>query len=84
MKNPVVLAIIEFLTLGLGTVLLGGKRRSWGVVMMIGAGMLRYEELRIAPLASGVWNPHWLPMIIGLTLMGLVMAREVYSAAKAA
>jgi uncharacterized protein (DUF2062 family) len=83
MKNPLVLAIIEFVTLGLGTVILG-KRRGWGAAMLIGAGMLRYEELRIAPLASGVWNPHWVPMVLGLTIMGIVMAMDVFKQAKEA
>jgi hypothetical protein len=83
MKNPVVLAIIEFLTLGLGTVILGGPRRMWGLVMFISAGvLLRFEELRIAPLASGVFTIHWVPMFVGLTLMGAVMGKEVYDQAK--
>jgi len=83
MKNPILLAIVEFVTLGLGTVILGGPRRVWGLAMFLGAGvLLRFEELRIAPLASGAFNPHWVPMVLGLTLMGAVMAREVYNEAK--
>jgi hypothetical protein len=81
MKNPTVLALLDFIFLGLGTFLLG-RRRAYGLVMFIGASMLRFEELRIAPLASGVWNPHWVPAVVGLTLMGIAMARETYAEAK--
>ena len=84
MKSPLVLAIIEFVTLGLATVILGGPRRTWGLTMFIGGTMLRVEELRIAPLFSGAFNPHWVPAFLGLTLMGIAMAREVYAEAKKA
>ncbi|MFT3708128.1 MAG: hypothetical protein QM817_10780 [Archangium sp.] len=83
MKNPIVLAVLDFITLGLGTAILG-KKRSWGFLMMFGAGFLRFEELRIAPLQTGVFSIHWLWMLIGLTLMGLVMAIDVYRSAKEA
>jgi hypothetical protein len=83
MKNPTVLAILDFIFLGLGTFLLG-RRRAYGAVMFIGGSLLRFEELRIAPLASGVWNPHWVPAVVGLTLIGLAMAREVFVEARQA
>jgi hypothetical protein len=82
-KNPVVLAILNFVFIGLGTALLG-KRPVTGLVATIGAGvMLRYEELRIAPLQTGVLTIHWVLLVTGLTLLGLATAADVYREAKA-
>jgi len=83
-KNPIVLAVLNFIFIGLGTVLLG-KRPLTGLVATIGAGvMLRYEELRIAPLQTGVLTFHWVMLVTGLTMLGLATAADVYREAKAA
>lgn len=83
MKNPLVLAILNFITLGLGTVILG-RRTLYGLLMFIGGSMVRYEELRIAPAVTGAFNIHWLVMTLGLSLVGIALAREVHAEAKAA
>jgi hypothetical protein len=82
MKNPWVLAIINFITIGLGTVLLG-KRIGYGLLLLVGGTLLRVEEIRIAPLFSGVFNIHWVPAIVGLTLLGIATGAQVYEEAKA-
>jgi hypothetical protein len=81
MKNPWFLAILNFVTIGLGTVLLG-KRTTHGLLLFLGASLLRYEELRIAPSITGVFSIHWAVMTTGLALAGLATAREVYAEAK--
>ena len=84
MKNPIVIAVLNFIFIGLGTMLLG-KRVAYGLLGFIGGGiLLRYEELRMAPLLSGVFNIHWVPMIIGITLLGIGTAIDGYREAKQA
>ncbi len=83
MKNPIVIAILNFIFIGLGTMLLG-KRVTYGLLLFIGGSFLRYEELRIAPLASGVFQIHWVPMIIGISVLGIGTAIDGYREAKQA
>ena len=83
MKNPWVVAILNFLTLGLGTMLVG-RRVGLGLGLTVGGGLLRFEEIRIAPAFSGMFQPHWVPMIAGLTIAGLVLAVDGYREAKQA
>jgi hypothetical protein len=80
-KNPWVVAILNFIFLGLGTVLLG-RKVGLGLGLTVGGGLLRYEEIRIAPAFSGAFQIHWLPMIAGLTLAGIVLAIDGYNEAK--
>jgi hypothetical protein len=81
-KNPWFLAVLNFVTIGLGTVLLG-KRPVFGLFVFLGASLLRYEELRISPTFTGAFNIHWLIATVGLTFLGLATGREAYVEAKA-
>ena len=83
MKNPWVVAILNFITLGVGTMLLG-KRVGLGLALTVGGALLRYEEIRIAPLFSGQLQLHWIPMIAGMTIAGLGLAIDGFREAKAA
>jgi len=83
MKKPMVLAIVNLVTIGLGYVMLG-KKPMLGWLLTIGAGgMLRYEELRGAPLISGSLTFHWIVMCAGLGILGLGTGIDVYRDAKA-
>ncbi len=83
MKNPWFIAILNFVTIGLGTVLVG-KRPVHGLVVFVGASLLRFEEMRIGPAFTGAFSVHWLVATLGLTLLGLATGREGYLEAKAA
>lgn len=82
MKNRWVAAILNFITIGLGTVYVG-KRPLVGLLMTLGAGVfLRYEELRIAPLQTGTLTIRWIFAITGLTLLGIGTAIDGYREAQ--
>ena len=81
MKNPKVVAVLNFFTLGLGTLLLG-KRPLYAVLVLIAGSLLRYEELRIAPLQTGVLTIHWVFAVTGLTLWGIAAAIDGYKEAQ--
>ena len=70
MKNPTVVAILNFFTIGLGT-LLYGRRPVFGLLTFVGASLLRYEEVRLGYLITGVFSWHWLIATVGLTLLGI-------------
>jgi hypothetical protein len=79
MKNPWFIAILNFVTIGLGTVIVG-KRPVHGLVMFVGASLLRFEEVRVAPAVTG--TIHWFLATLGLALLGLATGREGYLEAK--
>ena len=81
MKKPIVVAILNFLFIGLGPVLLG-KRPLVGILLTAGGGFLRYEELRIAPAISGTFSIHWLMAFIGMGLVGVATAVDAFREAK--
>ncbi|HEY8206588.1 MAG TPA: hypothetical protein VIG99_03835 [Myxococcaceae bacterium] len=81
MKNPFVVAVLNFIFIGLGT-LLHGKRPWLGLLAFLGGSFLRYEEVRIAPAVTGTVTIHWAFAMAGLTLLGLGMAIEGYREAK--
>jgi len=83
MKNPVAIAVLNFIFIGLGT-LLHGKRPGLGLLAFLGGSFLRFEEVRIAPGTTGVFTIHWAFAMAGLTLLGLMMAIDGYREAKAA
>jgi hypothetical protein len=83
MKNPWALAIINFVTIGLGTVFLG-KRMAFGLLLFLGGSLLRFEEVRISPTVTGAFNVHWLMATTGLALLGIATAAQVYRDAKEA
>lgn len=82
-KNPVLIAILNFVFIGLGTLLLG-KRPLVGLFALLGGSLLRYEEMRIAPLFTGQVTFHWVVAVSGLSILGLGMAVDGYREAKAA
>lgn len=77
MKNKWVVAVLNFLTLGLGTLLVG-KRVGLGLAMLVAGSLLRYEEVRMGPALTGVLTVHWVIATTGMTLWGLAMAVEGY------
>ncbi len=82
MKNPWVAAVLNFVTIGLGTVYLG-RRAGVGWLAAIGGGVfLRYEEVRIAPAVTGAVTPHWVVAVTGLSLLGIAAAVDAYREAK--
>ncbi len=81
MKNPWLVAVLNFVTLGVGTMLIG-RRVGLGLGLTLGGALLRFEEIRIAPAFSGAFQLHWLPMIAGLTIAGLALAVDGYREAK--
>ena len=83
-KNAWVAAILNFLTIGLGYVYVG-KRPLLGVLLTLGAGgLLRYEELRIAPAVTGVLYPHWIVAFVAMALVGVATGIDGYREAKGA
>ncbi len=77
MKNPWVAAILNFITIGLGTAFLG--KRVWvGIALTVGGAFLRYEELRIAPAVTGTLSFHWVMAFIGMGLVGIATAVDGY------
>ena len=81
MKNPWVVAVLNFIFIGLGT-LLNGKRVMLGLLLFIGGSLLRYEEMRIGPAFTGAFSIHWLIATTGLTVLGLATAVEGYREAR--
>ncbi len=81
MKNPWFLAVLNFVTIGLATVLLG-KRSTHGLLLFLGGSLLRFEEVRISPSVTGAFSVHWLLATLGLALLGLATGREVFVEAK--
>jgi len=78
MKNPWVAALLNFVTIGLGYVY-AGERVLAGLLLTIGGGvLLRYEEVRIAPLVTGHLTEHWIVSITGISLVGVATAIDVY------
>jgi hypothetical protein len=82
MKNRWVAAILNFVTLGLGTAFLG-RRVIFGVLLTLGGAFLRYEELRIAPAVTGTVSIHWVWAFIGMGLVGVATAVDGYREANA-
>jgi hypothetical protein len=72
-SKSAVVALLNFTFIGLGT-LLFGKRRAFGLLMFVGGSLVRFEELRIAPLVTGAVTIHWAIATSGLALLGLGMA----------
>jgi uncharacterized membrane protein YczE len=83
-KNPLFLAVLNFVTIGLGTLLLGRRPAAHGLLVLVGASLLRFEEVRISPSVTGALSIHWVVATLGLTLLGLATGREVYLEARAA
>lgn len=83
MKNPLAVAILNFFTIGLGT-LLHGKRPVVGLLALIGGSLLRYEEVRLGYVVTGTFSIHWLIATTGLALLGLGMAIDGYREASKA
>ena len=83
MKNPTVVAVLNFFTIGLGTLLLG-KRPLYGLLMFVGASLLRYEEVRQGYVFTGAFSWHWLIATVGLTSLGIATAIEGYKEASQA
>ena len=54
-----------------------------GMLLFVGASLLRYEELRIAPSFTGVFSIHWAVMTTGLALAGIATGKEAFDEAKA-
>ena len=81
MKNPWAIAIINFLTIGLGTILVG-KRPLVGALLTVGGSLMRYEELRIAPAMTGVLSVHWVVLFIAMALVGVATGLDGYREAK--
>ena len=77
MKKPWLIAFLNFLTFGVGTMLVG-RRVGVGLLLTVGGALLRYEELRIAPLFIGALDPHWIVMFVGMTVVGLGTAVDGY------
>ncbi|MFT3839134.1 MAG: hypothetical protein QM723_19285 [Myxococcaceae bacterium] len=83
MKNPWLVAVLNFVFLGLGTMLVG-RRVGVGLGLTVGGLLLRVEEIRIAPAFSGVFQIHWVPLIAGMTIAGFVLAIDGFKEAKQA
>lgn len=77
-----VLAVLNFVTIGLGTMLLG-KRPMLGLLLFIGGSLVRFEEVRIAPAVTGQFSIHWLIATLGLAALGLATAIDVHREARA-
>lgn len=82
MKNRWMAAILNFVTIGLGTALLG-RRVLYGLLLTLGGAFLRYEELRIAPAVTGTLSIHWVAAFIGMFLVGIATAVDGYREANA-
>jgi hypothetical protein len=83
LKNPWVVAVLNFLTFGGGTLLMGKRQLSAGL-LTVGSLTFRYEEARQAPLFSGHFDIHWVPLFIAMTLVGVGCAIDGYREAKGA
>ncbi len=81
MKNAWVAAILNFVTLGLGTVYVG-ERVLVGLLLTVGGAFLRYEELRIAPAWTGTLSIHWVFAFIGMGVVGVALGLDGYRDAK--
>ena len=81
MKNPTVVAVLNLFTIGLGTLLLG-KRPLYGLLMFVGASLLRYEEVRLGYLITGTFSWHWLIATTGLTALVIATAIDGYREAR--
>jgi len=81
MKRPLVAAVLNFLTIGLGTTYVG-KRPSVGILLTLGGALLRYEELRIAPSFTGTLSVHWVVAFLGMGLLGVATGLDAYREAR--
>ena len=81
LKNPTLIALLNFVFIGLGTFLYG-KRPLYGLLLTAGGGFLRFEEMRIAPAFTGHFNIHWLVATTGLALLGVGTALDGWREAK--
>jgi hypothetical protein len=64
-KNPWLIAILNFFFYGLGTLILG-KRRAVGALLLLGNLSLRYADIVLSPLGSASKAaPELWPFIVG-------------------
>lgn len=80
-KNPWLAAILNFFTLGGGT-LYNGRRMAAGAGLLVGGGLLRYGEVSVAPLTTGSTNTLWIILVSGLAIVQIGMAIDAYREAK--
>jgi hypothetical protein len=84
MKNPWVVAILNYFFWGLGTLMLG-KRRAVGALLFIGNVSLRYADVALSPVGSlSKAAPQLWPFIVGgMFIAGVGCAIDGYREARA-
>jgi hypothetical protein len=85
MKNPWVVAILNYFFWGLGTLLLG-KRPAAGLLLLVGNVSLRYADVMLSPAGPNAnAAPQLWPFIVGgMAVAGIGCAIDGFNAAKAA
>jgi hypothetical protein len=78
-----VAAILNFFLLGAGTLYVG-RRIPMGIALTLGGLLIRFVEVKVAPLTTGVVSAQWVYLVSGLGLMQVGMAIDGHREAKAA
>jgi len=84
-KNPWLVAILNYFFWGLGTLLVG-KRRAAGALLLLGNVSLRYADVALSPVGSlSKAAPQLWPFVVGgMAVAGIGCAIDGYYEAKAA
>jgi hypothetical protein len=80
-KNPVVAAVLNFFLFGGGTIYVG-RRRGFGLAMLLGGSLAQAIEIKLSPAFDGTIPTLWPFLLGGLVLMKLALAADGYREAK--
>jgi hypothetical protein len=83
LQNPWVVAVLNWLTFGLGTVILG-RHRAAGLLMMVGGTLAQGAEIAVSPFGSNAIPTVWPLLLGGLIVLKFGIATLGYQQAKSA
>ena len=82
-NNPVVAAVLNFLTFGGGTLYVG-KRTLPAVFLIVGGSLAQGAEIYLSPPVTNAIPTVWPFLIVGLVILKIGLAIDGYNEAKAA
>ncbi len=81
-KSPILAAVLNFLLFGGGTLYVG-RRRGFGLAMIVGGSVAQAIEIKLSPAFDGAIPTLWPLLLGGLVLMKLALAFDGYREAQA-
>ena len=82
-KHPLVAALLNFFLFGAGTLYVG-RRRGFGLAMLVGGTVAQTAEIAVSPAFTNAIPSQWPFLLAGLVLMKLVLAVDGWREAKLA